>query len=76
MHDPASILVFDCIVAFLIALDLGRVLVRGRAQPWLGPEITRQQHPEQYRRYVYESFGMLTVCVIVFFLWHTLNQLV
>jgi hypothetical protein len=32
MPDPADIIVFDCIVAGLIALDLVWVLARGRAR--------------------------------------------
>ena len=32
MPDPADIIVFDCIVASLIALDLVWVLARGRAR--------------------------------------------
>ena len=65
MPDPADIIVFDCIVASLIALDLVWVLARGRARSWSG-WITRHQQPEQYRRYLYESAGMIAACLVVF----------
>ena len=65
MPDPADITVFDCIVGSLIALDLVWVLARGRARSWLG-WITRHQQPEQYRRYLYESAGMIAACLVVF----------
>jgi hypothetical protein len=66
MHDPTNILMFDCIITALIALDLAWVLVKGHARSWLGSRITRQQQPAQYRRYLYESAGMLGICLAVF----------
>jgi len=65
MPDPADIIVFDSIVASLIALDLVWVLARGRARSWSG-WITRHQQPEQYRQYLYESAGMIAACLVVF----------
>jgi hypothetical protein len=66
MSDPANILVFDCIIAALIILDLAWVLLRQRARSWLGKRITREQQPRQYRRYLYESVVMLGFCLAVF----------
>jgi hypothetical protein len=66
MPDPANIIVFDCIVSGLIALDLVWVLARGCARSWSGSRITRQQQPEQYRRYLFESAGMIAACLAVF----------
>ena len=66
MHDPTSILVFDCMIASLIALDLAWVLLKGCARSWFGSKITRQHQPEQYRRYLYENIGMLAVCMAIF----------
>jgi hypothetical protein len=66
MHDPTNILVFDCIIAGLIALDLAWVLAKRHARSWFWSRITLQQQPEQYRRYLYESVGMLAICLAVF----------
>ena len=65
MRNPNYLLAIDGLLAAYIVFDLRRVLTTGRARGRFGT-VTREHQPQRYWRYVYSSWGMLTLCAALF----------